>query len=301
MKKALLLFSILLTIQSIAQTSIYHPFPENSAIWNFHYSMYCFQNGQNDDTYSITIDGDTIINNQTYHKLVTPFIQSNSTGSCGFATSIDYNGAIREDIANKKVYYIPSSENLEQLLYDFTLEVGDTVKGYLEPDFSELDTVHSIDSVLVGNNYHKRWLINSCYDIYIIEGIGSTFGLIHKSNSCMTDLDNYSLNCFQQNGNSLYPESANNCNLITEILDIDKNENITILKNQINNSVTIEIENISNIKEIQIIDIKGNIIYQKINPIEKRINFNNYSNGIYFLYLKDSKGNLIFRNKIIKE
>lgn len=89
----------------MGQTSIYHPFPDSNAVWNFHIQAYCFQNGDGDENYSIILLGDTIINSQSYHKLTTPFVESYSTGSCG-ATQTGYKGAIRQDSAAKKVFYV---------------------------------------------------------------------------------------------------------------------------------------------------------------------------------------------------
>ncbi|MBK6397641.1 MAG: hypothetical protein IPF75_05100 [Bacteroidetes bacterium] len=53
------------------------------------------------------------------------------------------------------------------MLYDFNLEVGDTVHGYLGSWLfsNNLDTVTAIDSILVGNSYRKRWSICPNYDI----------------------------------------------------------------------------------------------------------------------------------------
>jgi len=100
--------------------------------------------------YSYTFSGDTLINNLTYHKLTTPFAKPYVGGS-------GYRGAIRQDIVAKKVFFIPLREISEKVLYDFTLQVGDTVK--VKPYYSPRDTVQSIDSVLVGNTFRKRWQI----------------------------------------------------------------------------------------------------------------------------------------------
>ncbi len=93
MKRHLLLLATLSSLCANGQTSVYHPFPDSNAVWNFHFQWYCFANGTADEYYSITISGDTIIGSQTYHKLSTPFVQSFSTGNCG-GSPMGYRGAI---------------------------------------------------------------------------------------------------------------------------------------------------------------------------------------------------------------
>ncbi|MDA9312690.1 hypothetical protein OAD50_03035 [Vicingaceae bacterium] len=55
------------------------------------------------------------------------------------------------------------------------MQVGETVQGYIQSTGLQTETVQSIDSVLVGTVNHKRWTINTYYNIYFIEGIGSTY------------------------------------------------------------------------------------------------------------------------------
>jgi hypothetical protein len=102
--KQILFFVLLLfhVLSAEGQSSIYHPFPDSNAAWNFNFSDYCFSNGTGNENYSIILSGDTSINKRSYHILAVPFIQSFSTGSCTGNVSTGYNGAIRQDIKNKK-------------------------------------------------------------------------------------------------------------------------------------------------------------------------------------------------------
>lgn len=185
MKNLLLVLLTLTAFSTSAQTSVYHPFPDSNACWNVNMSQgMCFMGGFSSEDYSLTFSGDTIIENQTYQKLVTPYVQISITGGCTQQNFPGYQGAIRQDIINKKVFFVPPAQSSELLLYDFTMETGDTIKGYLATFNSPPDVVAEIDSVLIGDNYRKRWSINPCYDIYLIEGVGSTFGLLKPSPGC---------------------------------------------------------------------------------------------------------------------
>src|SRR5436190_588393 len=104
MKKLLLIVATLTTLIAKSQTSAYHPFPDSNAVWNFHTgAVICTFGGSIDSYYSITISGDTVITGQSYHKLSTPYVQSMVTGTCAPYEYSGYKGAIREDIALKKV------------------------------------------------------------------------------------------------------------------------------------------------------------------------------------------------------
>jgi hypothetical protein len=287
MKKLLLLFSILFTLFVNGQTSVYHPFPESNATWNFHYSNYCFANGNGDDYYSITISGDTLINGQTYQKLTTPYIQSFSTGSCGFG-SIGYKGAIRQDTSFRMVFFIPPSSSSEQLLYDFTMQIGDSVKGYTEETFGSTDIVQSIDSVLVDETYRKRWNINSGYNIHFIEGIGSTYGLIEFSPGCMTDFADWTLTCFQQNGQTLYPDTTPYCQLITSVHSIYKVfHNVKVFPNPSNGTFTVDFD--PSIEEVRLTDLLGNIVLRQQTNNQTNFRIDNLESGTYILTVVDKE------------
>lgn len=289
MKKVIrfsLIAGILLTFMTTAQSTTYYPFPDKNATWNFHWSLIGMY-GDFDENYSISISGDTTINALTYHKLTTPF--ANTIALRG------YKGAIRQDIAAKKIYFVPRTETTEQLLYDFTLQVGDTVKGYIQANLSQKDTIKSIDSVLVGNSYRKRWLVNSNYNIYFIEGIGSTYGLFEQSPGSTPDFPDFSINCYRENTLTLYPDSQTNCELINSVKRIETNSNqIRILPNPQDGSLKIEFDN-TDIVEIKVIDLSGKVIYQQPTTNMKTILIDRLQNGLYILTGKDTTNRLITR------
>jgi hypothetical protein len=300
MKKLLLLIATLSVFSVKSQTFVYHPFPESNATWNVNMSQaMCFMLGFSSEDYSITISGDTIIKDLVYQKLTSPFVQFSFSGGCTQINFPGYRGAIRQDVANKKVYYVPPSQITEQLLYDFTMEVGDTVKGYLESFNHPLDIVTEIDSVLVGDNYRKRWNINPCYEIYLIEGIGSTFGLLQPSPGCATDMDYYSLTCFNQNGQSLYPDPSAECQLITSTNDIEPNsDDLLVFPNPSNGSFTVEFYRPIDILEVRLTNMIGNIVFQTKISNKNKINIDNLPSGAYLLSIIKNESRTTFR-KII--
>jgi hypothetical protein len=301
MKKYLLLILCFRLIPALAQTSVYHSFPSADASWNFSKTWYCWTDPSPmiNVSYSCTFAGDTVIAAQTYHKIHIPFLQSViSSCSSGTSSFSVYKGAIREDSTLKKVFFVPPYLGSEQLLYDFNLNVGDTVRGYLETYASPVDIVQSIDSVLVGSNYRKRWHINNYYNISIIEGIGSTYGLVEPSPGAMTDAQECSLSCFKQDGQALYP-SGSPCELITSVMDPQKyTSSISVFPNPFNDELTINLSAGIDIVEIEITDLTGNVVLKDAVNEMTDYKVKGLSSGTYFLILTD-KMNRKFYGKII--
>ena len=105
-----------------------------------------------------------------------------------------------------KIFFIYQSQNTDSLLFDYNLNVGDTVKGILAPLFSYA-FVTSIDSVIINSQYHKRWNLDYCsgYSFYFIQGIGSNLGLI-ESFGCGAGIVSY-LICVMDSLGSIYSGS----------------------------------------------------------------------------------------------
>jgi hypothetical protein len=191
-------------------------------------------------------------------------------------------------------------DSTEQLLYDFTMQVGDTVKGFLESFASPAETVYSIDSVLVGNGYRKRWNINPAYYIYLIEGIGSTYGLIEPSPGFIVDFADYSLTCFTQNGMTLYPDTNINCELITNGINIYSEKYFqTISPNPFTNQLNVKTNN-NGLSEIIIYDIASRKLLQQTFINSASVNTEALSKGIYFYEIKNKNG-MTKKGKVVKE
>ncbi|MCB0757545.1 MAG: T9SS type A sorting domain-containing protein [Flavobacteriales bacterium] len=160
-----------------AQTSVYHPFPGTNSSWCI--LTGCLDGSCNGD-YGYIIDqitGDTIIDGLIYQKVQETYYPVSNNGCCTPPIGLS-SGYLRDDTANKKAYWRGETMGQDTLLYDFTLQVGDTLNGFMGNCMIPW-IVQSIDSAIVGTNYHKRINLESdtCNGFSIIEGIGSTQGL----------------------------------------------------------------------------------------------------------------------------
>lgn len=297
MKRTILLTILAYSFTLIGQTNTYHPFPTNNAVWNFNANAVCLTGGSTMESFSIIMTGDTTINGITYKKLQTPHVNRNMSGSCAFKNK-GYQGAVREDASNKMIYLLKPQETSEQLLYDFNLQVGDSIKGVL--DIGMGDVVISIDSVLVRNSYRTRWNINSCYNISIIEGIGSTYGLVEPTPGCITDMADFSLSCFQEGTQAAYPSSVSNCQTITSLTTNNlNNEPISIFPNPANGEIQLDFKG-KRVKEVLLFNILGEKIATREVSSSNLLKIDNLPIGTVMVVTVDEKNQRTYHKIIVK-
>lgn len=315
MKKLILaLISIIAALTAFSQSSVYHPFPAGDAYWregsDGYQCYYCCARYQN------ILSGDTIINSIIFQKITHSGRQyySSPAGDCmfsgGYTPFIYYNGAIRNDIPGKKVWLVPADSADEQLLYDFDMQLNDTLLptfinrvGLYDPDL--YNVVSTIDSVLVGDVYHKSFGISlssspgSVYT-YLIEGVGSTFGLFGSMGELMPPFEFGSmLECLSVDGLSVYPESAEECQLVTEIDEPVNDFKFSILPNPITETARVLISDKIQNPDLIILDLNGRVVLSFTGISDKSvINRKNLPSGMYFYHFS-IKGRIMYSGKLI--
>ncbi len=296
----LLLTSILFLafLTSRSQTSVYHPFPDSDAVWNvqMNYFDFCLSAAFSAyQDYSYIMPGDTIIGTETYHKLQIPAYENWHFNPC-YSSSItpgNYAGCIRQDTSVRKVYFIPPTDSIEQLLYDFSLQVGDTLRGYLTPNDcqpgSDYQKVTGVDSIFIDSNYRKIWDINGGYR-QIIEGIGTTRGLLEIACDYV-GTPWFDLMCFKQNETTLYPSSSS-CDIITINSNLSIAEPILIFPNPVHDFITI-----NHPGQLEVYNSLGEKVYEAIVNLKPQTLNPKLPAGIYFVNLTD--GDKLYRSKLI--
>jgi hypothetical protein len=296
MKKLILAILILSAASVKSQTNMYHPFPDSSAFWNVRYSWY-YGSDSHQEYYSITFSGDTIINSTAYHQLIVPGIQSfHSSGPWGNSSFWDsagyYAGSIRQDTAIRKVFFVPPNDSIEWLLYDFNMEVGDTLKGYLVDSSSVTYIVQQVDSYFVDNSYRKTWGYYG-NSFFLIEGIGSMGGLIER----FIDMDpvaseTYNVQCFVQNDSTVFPESGSSCEMITSVYEKNTQQfSIAISPNPLSIDAKVQLSPQFFNSEMFIYNQLGVLVYHEKIIQESIHHFNrkNLASGIYFMQFINKK------------
>ncbi len=292
MKKTLILVILSLIITTaFCQTNKYRPFPESNAIWD--QTTWSAVDGCCEiwDDQSLYISGDTTIGPYTYHKLYLNGYTSESCFECGnpfppYYHIGDYWGAYRQDTLNKRVYLYQGKDTLA---YDFNLNVGDQIHSCLNYCGN---SVHSIDSVLVGNKYTKRfWLSCDGQTDYValIEGIGSTYGafalLVFPFESGST------LYCVKENNQTVWPsDTTYGCALITMVDELNIKPRIFIYPNPATEIITVELSLTPTNSQLSIINLNGEeVLIRSLIKLKTQIDISNLPSGVYFVRLINDK------------
>ncbi len=257
--------------------------------------------------------GDTLINAHTYSKLYksgikyqTPLGPNLNCDPNIYHFTDVYVGAIRNDTG--KVFYKIIYNDPEILLYDFTLNVGDTLQ---RPCFNfDTNTIVAIDTVTINNRQHRRFFIDSdtltssTIDSmqYIIEGIGAATGLLEQANFEAAN----ELLCYAENHIPIYPFGCS-CILnvgVEEIKINTKNENIHLYPNPVNDIITFEFNSIIHTDlRLSIYNILGKQVKQfqiPSNELKYKVNLSELETGLYF-YRIWNETSIIDSGKFIKE
>lgn len=293
--KSVLLFLFILLLLKPNYCQTYHHFNTNGKHWRVESSSDIGEHSY----YHYILNGDTSFNGITYNKCYdfpeAPVIHLN------------YRGAIMEDTIGKKVYIRWDLADFNQLLYDFSLNAGDTVSQdaycYLGSD-GDIYKVETVDSVMINGKYVKRWIIISGNygNIlnYVYEGLGSVLGLFEP----WTQLEVHSiLNCVSVIDETIFPDSSITCPMIGPN---GIKEQINTCKISINPNPVIFKSIISYFSENDIIisfelnNLLGFTIYSnhQIDNNKILICKNDYPSGIYY-YRIITKNNKSFYGKLI--
>ncbi len=266
--------------------------------WRVDYQQSWYPGEFWNNVYRDYIDGDTVINSYQYYKIYQSGYSFEGIVPVGEVYSYDHvlHGFLREENGKWYTYY----ENTDALLFDFTLDVNDTVYSaysFLTPDYQII--VMGIDSILVDGEYKRRLQLNNPGAEYIIEGIGATSGLFEN----MFFFEWYSqLVCYAKNGVSVWGESTEECDLAVTINDDRGNTDpCSVFPNPAKDFTMLTIPSGLNNVTIRLFDLVGGIVCQKSfeSPSTNKILLTAYHSGVY-LAIIESKG---FRQtiKLIKE
>ena len=292
MKKIYLLVVLVLVLLNgevgFGQASVYHPFPDSGAVWRMRSETLCTSGFPACITeYQYVCKGDTIFNGYSYIKVYYEALETQCSlvapniyvcGAPYFRSYLIYT--IRNDSANKKVF--SSNGIVEKVLYDYSLNIGDTMKGLCDQQ-----SISAIDSILVGTDYRKRFILDN--NNYVIEGLGSIWNLSQNGyfadpftgycgNPCICNWDLNFL-CFSQNGLTLFPDTSM-CSIINSIYENKNILSITLSPNPTHSQFSITSPTIIN--EIKITDVLGLLIY-RAKPQEKNVVVELEKEGIYFV------------------
>ncbi len=276
MKKFLIIF-ILANCSLVGFNQTYVPLLEDENTWNVLFSAvpwpYPF-----DTTYSTTtykINGDTLINSILYKKMYSTDEET--------PQNWDLFGFMRED-TTKKVWLKFDNDDEEYLMYDYSINPGDSIKvgfGGQEDLFVDSVTIITIE----GTSLKKYWfscLVNPYYHEYWIEGIGSNQGIVWSGSASF--VGGFSrLLCLSKNGLLYFMNpDYSTCYLNTVGVDAIRSEPFVIYPNPAKDFIAIKHLKGFEIKSITILDLIGRIV-KEFDSDNTSLDIASLSKGIYML------------------
>lgn len=306
MKKILLLVQLVICFNAFSQSSLDSLVTTNkmwSQVHRYPYGLPPPQNGCAAESNYIKFAEDTLINDYHYKKI---FQSKDSLGLYW----VDI-GFIREQ--DNKVYAINNEGDYERLLYDFNVEVNDTLFilpfhiSDSMPAFARFGKVHKIDSIDILSGRKKRIEFDVAGGDTWIEGIGSINGITNS----FWDPDGakYDLLCCWDNGMLQYSNSdfeecfilENNCT--SSLAPIPKKDLLSIFPNPFSDKVTFMFdEPIQNNRiDIKVFDLNGKIVFSSNLTEHTTIDFSTLNSGMYFYSYISIIKNLRGYGKLVKQ
>lgn len=287
MKKPTIFYLFLLL--SISCSS--QPLIETGKTWNMSTTL----NFSSQTTTSYKFEGDSTINGTTYKKL---FATQDSVRAGWYLDEL-----LREE-ENGKVYQLNRYTLEEYLLYDFSLEEGDTFIGSFNGCTISLP-VQSVDSVTLNNDEKRKRISFETYatDEIWIEGIGSLNGLLNPGYyQCIADVY-YELLCYKEDGVLIYDNPYyESCYINTVDIDnLDNTLSFKVTPNPFKNSLHIDFNYSStNEYEIHLLNLQGTILRLiEIQSGNRTISTSEIPSGMYFIQLFEN-GKLMNSKKLMK-
>ena len=237
------------------------------------------------------IQGETTINGLQYFKIFrSGYYYQIPDPTQTYYYFNDFHGYLRE--ANNKWYTLLG--NQDTLLYDFTLQVGDTVKSAFTYTDGELILINAIDSVMVGTVYKKRFHLNfqtGGGTEYIIEGIGATSGLFEN----MYFFEWFSdLLCFAVNGQSVWGLPTADCELNVGLNDAQSIvQNCSVYPNPAEDKITVTFPGKFRGASLSILDPIGRVVFHQVDIMTEQVTIpvTTFSSGIYLVRIENARWN----------
>ncbi len=233
-------------------------------------------------TYKYWFEGPVSINSVLYYEL-----KSNNANQIFF----EFAGFYREE--NGKVYKRSDENEEEFIVYDFNMIAGEQLE-IGNANHSILIEVISVDSITLNSGEKRKRLevaeaSNHDTKTFWIEGIGSASApmnpLFMFSLDCWNDF-----NCFHTE--SIVEYQVGSCQLTSSRnIDIAVNQ-ISCYPNPATDKLLVSSINNDKINRLEILDLRGNTIFQSISQELAPVNVSGYPAGMYFAKVTFENGKI---------
>ncbi len=210
-------------------------------------------------------------------------------------------GYMREDTVSRKVYYRSIYDDESTLLYDFSLEEGDTVQLYGDP--GQKYTVLQVDSIeLLNGDFRKRWVFSLQFyhtNAVWIEGIGNTtIYLLNPGDLDGSTIETVTLCCYENEELVYMNDTYNTCYLDWVNVSETNIETIKVYPNPARDHITISAEAGAKLK-VHMYNIQGRLILKQQIENHETFDISHFDPGLIFVRIIDNE-NKVASFKTIK-
>lgn len=257
--------------------------------------------------YVVEIVGDSVIGGLTYKHLIYHGVMSENpiNPQPGVICNADYTfsnlyGFVRQ--AGKKVYSYDLMNSVDTLLYDFDLQVGDTLPLTIINTDTAI-TVTAITNFQVGNETRSIFdlSLNSGSSVKLIEGIGHNKGFLGTMQPF--EFFESELICYSRNDTTYYNNGSGICDLNVGLNEFQSKIEVDVFPNPTSDYVTITSAQMGEIQSFEMVDLLGAkcTIMVDFSSNEKAVvNLESLASGNYILQVHQRNGE-VYRLKIVKE
>lgn len=210
-----------------------------------------------------------------------------------------YYGAMREDIAAKKVFFRGKDWSSELLLFNFDLKVGDTIKGWYTLDSLPSSTYFLVKRITMGryNSNSKgdrrifeleafglpTWATFQSYSGLLYEGIGFGKGLFKSPINSSKYKRQFRQSCFYDG-----VVETQNCESLTGVEDINNSLiGFTLYPNPTNATLTIK----GDMRISKLVVYQSNGLKVLESTVTENLDVSSLPQGLYLLEIIDDRGN----------
>lgn len=301
MKNLLLLFFIFM-IGHAAQSQSYVPFLGDTSYWVEQESILIDGLNYHNCTALYYTDGQTAFGNYDYYNII-------KRRSCtwtntqkpwlggSFEVPDELVGHFREDTVSKEWFWRKVNDNVDELIFDFSVQTGDTLAPVITSNTDGGAYVHHIDTVVYPDGIARRtWVIyginqfgNDNQLAEVREGIGSSTGW----NKTMYEPfeQTFTLNCYQHDDVALY---GGPCSIDVAIQEPSLSEiDVTVYPNPTQGNFSISLGSTYQSVTVTVMDVVGNRIQSNTYKQRQLLHLEiDEPAGVYLLMIEcdDSRG-----------
>lgn len=268
---------------------------DTTSVWRTNYEIWDPIGGARKEFFRNYINGDTLINGITYFKVYKSgyFIFDPDPFQIHYPFEY-FDHPLRS--AGNKWYTFDNNE--DKLLYDFTLQPGDTVISAFTFSMEGPVTVGSVDSVMFGSEWKRQFHLNHIMGAgatLIIEDMGANSGLFQNMSFFEWDSQ---LHCFAHGSNVIWSDTNYTCDLNVSVPGEKINfTGVFIYPNPATDYIVVDLPDEVGKTEISICNLVGKtVFYQKGERMKTfRVEVKDFPGGIYFLRTNSGKTNSVTR------